>query len=96
MRNKEDITLKDALLAMLKSYRLERGYHQTRLRALWPRLMGPAVAGYTREIRLQGKVLYIHLDSAPLRHELSLGRDKLCELLNKELGEDFLQEVKLF
>ena len=94
-RKNDETSLKDALMALLKSYRLERGYHLTKIQKVWPKRMGPVVAGYTREIRLRGKTLFIHLDSAPLRQELSLGKEKIRQMLNEELGEPFIKEVRL-
>ena len=39
------------------------------------------------------KKLYITVDSAPLRQELSYGREKIKKVMNEELGEDYIEEV---
>lgn len=86
-------SIKEALRAMLAHYRLQSGYHQARIQALWPRLYGKSITDRTRELRIRDRVLYVSVDSAPLRQELTMGRAQLCQRLNEELGENYLKEV---
>ncbi len=86
-------SLKDALRAMLEQYRLNGKLNQTRIKIAWARLMGPSIAGYTRDIRVSRNKLFITIESASLRQELSYGKDKIKKLLNEELGEEYIQEV---
>ena len=37
--------------------------------------------------------LFIQLDSAPLRNELLMAKNKIIELINKEVGEKIIQDV---
>ena len=93
MSDQNQTNLGDALKAMLESYKLKGRYQQSRIRSLWPKLMGPAIAQYTLELRLHRKTLHVHLASAPLKHELSMGTDKIARLLNEELGEEVVEKV---
>lgn len=93
MSTHNETSLKEALHAMVEAYRLKHRLNQTRIRAMWAELMGPAIAGYTREIKMGRKKLYIYLDSAPLRQELSFGKEKIRRMLNEQLGEEYIQEV---
>jgi predicted nucleic acid-binding Zn ribbon protein len=88
-----ELSLKEALKAMIEHYRLKGKLNQSRIRLLWEKLMGPTIAGYTREIRLSGHTLYISIDSASLRQELAYGKDKIKKILNEELGENCIREV---
>jgi predicted nucleic acid-binding Zn ribbon protein len=88
-----ELSLKEALKAMIDHYRLKGKLNQSRIRLLWEKLMGPTIAGYTREIRLSGHTLYLSIDSAALRQELAYDKDKIKKILNKELGEDCIREV---
>jgi predicted nucleic acid-binding Zn ribbon protein len=88
-----DLPLKEVLKLFVEKYRLKARLHQTRLDELWGKLMGPTIAGYTREIKMRGKKLYLTVDSAPLRQELNMGREKLRDRLNEALGEEYIQEV---
>lgn len=94
MSNKHNETdLKTAIKAMLDYYKLQGRYQQTKLKQLWPTLMGPSIAQYTTDIKIYRNVFYVTLSSAPLRQELSMGKEKIKDLLNEELGEDYLKEV---
>lgn len=78
---------------MVEHYRLKGKLNQTHIRQAWSRLMGPTIAGYTKELKLRNKKLFITLDSAPLRQELSMGREKIKKILNDELGEAYIDEI---
>lgn len=93
MNNQNEKTLKEALHAMVEQYRLKGKLNQTRIRSHWEQLMGPSIARYTREIKMGRKKLYIYLDSAPLKQELSMGKEKIRKMLNEALGEEFIEEV---
>ncbi len=88
-----EFTLKEALRAMIDQYRLRGKLNQNRIQNLWEKLMGPSIAGYTREIRLANNKLYLTIESAALRQELSYGKDKIKKILNEELGEEYIREV---
>lgn len=88
-----EMTLKQALQAMIEHYRLRGKLNQSRIKSLWAQLMGPSIAGYTKEIRLFKNKLYITIESAPLRQELSYGREKIRKMLNEKLGGEYIEEV---
>ena len=92
-KHNNEMTLKEALKAMIDHYRLKGKLNQNRIKSLWAQLMGPSIAGYTKEIRLQRNKLYLTIESAPLRQELSYGKDKIRKMLNEELGEEYIEEV---
>ena len=92
-KHNNEMTLKEALQAMIDHYRLKGKLNQNRIKSLWAQLMGPSIAGYTKEIRLHRNKLYLTIESAPLRQELSYGKDKIRKMLNEELGEEYIEEV---
>jgi Dna[CI] antecedent, DciA len=51
------------------------------------------IATYTRSLTLKNRVLYVVIESASLRSELHMGRDKIRLRLNEAIGEEFLSEV---
>lgn len=95
MRAENEQTLKEVLQQLVKSYRMQGRLHQLRLEKVWAKLMGPTINGYTSELRIRKKKLYITITSAPLRQELSYSKEKLLHLLNEQLGEEYLEEVVL-
>ena len=94
MSNRHNETdLKAAIKAMLDHYKLKSKYQQTRIKQLWPALMGPAIKQYTTDLRISRRVLYVSISSAALKQELSMGTEKIRRLLNEELGEEYLESV---
>ena len=93
MKQKNDYTLGEAMQAMLKEYRLGPQFNEMRIKSLWAALMGKTISTYTSQIRVHKGVLYLSILSAPLRQELSFGKEKIKALLNEELGEEFIKEV---
>ena len=92
-KENNELTLKEALQAMVESYRLKPKLNQSRIKSIWEKLMGPTIAGYTADLRIRGKKLYVTIESASLRQELSYGREKLKKMINEELGEEYLKDV---
>ena len=85
--------LKEALSGFLKAYHLEDKYHQTYLMAHWESVMGTPIAKRTSNLHIQGKVLFVTLDSSALRHELSLAKSKLIEKLNTFANQPLLDDI---
>jgi len=92
-RGNNEMSLKEALKAMLEQYRLKGKLNQSRIRNQWERMMGPSIASYTRDIKLYRGKLFITIESAALRQELSYGKEKIKRNLNEELGEEAIREV---
>lgn len=93
MKKHNEQTLAEAMQLMIREYRLGAQLNERRVRSLWPELMGKTIATYTSEIALRKNVLYLTILSAPLKHELSYAKDKICSLLNQALGEEIIREV---
>ncbi len=93
MKKKNDFSLQEAMQDMIRQYRLQPQLNETRVKMLWEKLMGKTIATYTSNIRLQKNVLHLTILSAPLKHELSFGKEKIMALLNEEIGEDLIKEV---
>lgn len=93
MSKHNEIDLKTAIKAMLDHYKLKGKYQQTRIKQLWPTLMGPSIKQYTTDLRISRKVLYVSIHSAALKQELSMGTEKIRVMLNEELGEEYLEKV---
>lgn len=93
MKKKNDLSLQEAMKDMLKEYRLKPQFDETRVKMLWEKLMGKTIATYTSNISVKKNVLYLTILSAPLKHELSYAKDKIKNLLNEEMGEEYVKDV---
>lgn len=93
MKKRNDLSLQEALQEMLRELRLASPLNESRVRTAWERLMGKTISTYTSDLTVRKGVLYVTIVSAPLKHELSFGKEKIRRLINEELGEEFIQEV---
>ena len=93
MKRHNDQKIDEVLKDMLKTYRLESKLNQTKVKSLWASLMGPSISKYTKDIIIRRSKLFVTLDSSPLKQELSMGKEKIRNIINEELGEEFIKEV---
>ena len=93
MKKKNDLSLQDAMKDMIQELHIGPQLSETRVKSLWEELMGKTISTYTSNIAVRKNVLYLTIISAPLKQELSYGKDKIRKLLNEELGEEFIKEV---
>ena len=93
MAKHNDQIIRDVLKSMVKEMNISPKLYEVKIKKFWLDVMGTTINGYTRDIKLRHKKLYITIDSAPLRQELTYGKDKLIAVLNREIGEDYIEEI---
>jgi hypothetical protein len=96
MKLKNEVTIGQALDAMIVELKLKDKLDESRIKQLWVDLMGKPIAKYTGAITLKNGKLFIKVDAPALKQELSYSRDKIKELFNKELGNNIINEVLIF
>ncbi|MFH1320162.1 MAG: DUF721 domain-containing protein [Bacteroidota bacterium] len=74
-------------------YNLDSKLQEVRLKDSWEKLMGKTIAKHTTKLYLSNKKLYVNFDSAPLREELLFAKDKVIKMINKELGEEVVEDI---
>jgi hypothetical protein len=95
-RNFESKSIKNILGKLIdSSSNLNSGLNNIKVQKLWIEVMGSNVNSYTKEVVLKNKTLYVNLSSSILRQELSYGKQKIVDLLNKELGKKIIQKIVL-
>lgn len=92
-RKAQAAPLKEAINDLLKVYRIDGKFNQTKVIAFWEKTMGKTIANRTGRIFLKDKTLFIEITSAPLKHELSLSKSKMIELINKEFGAGLVEDI---
>jgi predicted nucleic acid-binding Zn ribbon protein len=85
--------LKEGIQDLLRAYRIQGKVTQAQVIASWEKIMGKAIALKTKELYFQDRKLFVNLTSAPLKHELVMSKTRVIELINEEIGQDFIQEV---
>lgn len=77
------------------SKKLKTGLDKVQVRDAWHKVMGKPIAKYTTDVYLDRNTLYVRLSSAPLRQELSYGKERIREMINEELKRDLIEKVVL-
>lgn len=80
---------------LLKAYRLDDRLAEKQLISSWEEVMGKMIAKHTTDISIRNKQLFVTLDSAALRNELSLAKTKIVQMLNKAAGKEVISEIVL-
>jgi predicted nucleic acid-binding Zn ribbon protein len=88
-------SLKEVIDQLLKAYKLDDKLAERRLIASWESVMGAMIAKHTLDLYIKHKQLFVSLDSAALRNELSLAKTKIVKMLNDEVGTEVINEVIL-
>lgn len=71
-----------------------RRLDEVRLVHAWREVLGPGVAQATHEAYVRGTTLHVVLDSAVLRSELMMWRERLVRTLNERVGTDIIREIR--
>ena len=66
-----------------------------KIQKLWEETMGTNVNSYTNEVILKNKTLYVNISSSALRQELSYGKEKIVDIINKEIGNVIITKIVL-
>jgi hypothetical protein len=94
-RNFKSKSVKTILDNMISgSNSLNSGLNNVKVQKIWEQTMGSNVNSYTKEVNLKNKTLYISLSSSVLRQELSYGKQKIVDLINKEIGNEISFKIK--
>jgi len=66
---------------------------ETQIIASWEAVVGKMIAKHTQKLFIHKKILFVTLDSAALREELSYARQKLIKVLNKKVGMEVIKDI---
>ena len=88
-------TLKEVIKDLLDVYKLNTKLNETKLINSWEHVVGKMISKHTVDLHINKKVMYIKLDSAALRNELIYEKQKLINILNKEVGEKVIKDIVL-
>jgi predicted nucleic acid-binding Zn ribbon protein len=94
MKNKNEFqSIGDAIRGMLNSYKLTSKFDETTLINAWDRIAGKPIAKRTKKIYIRDKVLFVELDSPSMKHDFSLHKNQVLEMLKKEFGSGIVTDI---
>lgn len=96
MKRENDILRIDVVLEeVIGDGTLKKGMDAMAVKEAWQSVMGNGVVSYTDDLTLKKGLLIVKLSSSTLREELSYGKNKIVDLLNKHLKKDLITSIKL-
>jgi len=93
VKEKNDQPIKAILKGWIDNSKIKSKLKQVEIKQLWRQMMGPSISNYTTDILIRKNKMYITISSAPLKQELSYGKEKIKKMINDEIGEEFVKEV---
>ncbi len=85
--------LKELFELMIKEHKMKPKLYEAKLRDAWPQIMGKLIDKYTTDISLRKTTLYLRISSAPLKNEFIMSKPKFIDLINKQLGEEYVKDI---
>ena len=61
---------------------------------LWEKAVGEIIAENARPAAFKGKILLVHVNSSPWMHQLHFLKNDILARINRELGQDLVDEIK--
>ncbi len=96
MRRSKGQPIGEVIKELLKNYDIKSKFNEAHIITSWDKLMGPSVTKYTVKIEVEKRILFIKLSNAALKQELSYARQKIKKMLNDEVGEEVLIDVRIY
>lgn len=93
MAGSNEYTLKQAIEALINQYKIEERISETIVLSDWEKIVGKMISRHTKNIYIKKKVLFVELDNAALRNELSYAKTKLIAAINKSLKTEAITDI---
>jgi hypothetical protein len=89
-------SMKEVTQLLLDSFKYRAKVHEVAIKKIYQEVFGKTINQNTESIAyFQGK-LCLKIISAPLRHELSIGKEKMKKILNDRLGKELIKQIDIF
>lgn len=93
MRNKNNITIGQALDRMVSDFKIKGKLDETRIKQGWEQIMGKTIARHTSNVGLKNGKLYVTISSSSLKQNLSYELETIKNRINEELGTNAVEQV---
>ena len=93
MRKSNDQTLGDVIQELIAQYRLEGKLNSIDIINSWQSVVGEMIYQHTKSLYVKNRTLFVTLDSAALKNELSFSKTKIVKALNKKAGSESIKDL---
>jgi predicted nucleic acid-binding Zn ribbon protein len=87
--------LKDVIDQLLRAYGYQDQLDEIELLKAYDEVVGTVFVKHTKEVYFKNKTLFIKLDSAALKQELSYAKEAIKEKLNQMMGKRIVEEINI-
>lgn len=88
-----ELSIGEALKILFQKNGLQQELDKSTIKDNWVKIVGEEINAHTVSLDIRHAILFVKMDNAGLRHELSFARDKLRDQLNKLSKTNMLKEV---
>lgn len=89
---RDDISIKQAVEKWIDAFRLRKKFDESSIVQAWPEIIGPSIANRTQQIYIKDKKLFVKVESAVIKHELSIMRRQIVGRINEYVGQVIVEE----
>lgn len=88
-----DSPLKKTIDQLLRAYGYQDQLDEIELLKVYDEQVGKMFVNHTKNIAFKNKILYVQLDSASLKQELSYVKEGLMQRLNQKMGKTMVEKI---
>ncbi len=92
-RKSNELTLKDAIEALMEHYHLADRYHFEQVKQRWEEIVGKMIAQRTEKMFVKHKTLYLTVNSSIIAQELQMMKGLIIKRVNEEAGKEIITNV---
>ena len=91
----DEKSLKELLKSTFSSYQLGDKYDAVSVVDSWEQIVGKVIARKTQKVFISKGIIYLTVDSAPLKNELQYHKMVIIEKVNTFAGRELVKDLKI-
>ena len=93
IKKSNESTLGEAIQQFIDSYRMDDKLREVGITNAWEPVVGKMIASHTTKLYVKNRKLHVKMDSSVIVNELKYARKKIMKALNKEAGQDVIEDI---
>jgi predicted nucleic acid-binding Zn ribbon protein len=93
MRKNNTQRLSEVLNDFIGTFNLEQKLREARVMNAWDEILGPAFSSHTQRMYIRDRILFVQVNSAVVRNELIMMRERLVKALNEKAGKKVIEQI---
>lgn len=93
MKYPEEKPIKQVINDLLDAYKLGGKMDELKIVNNWAEIVGLVIAKNTSKLQLKGNTLWIFVESAPLKNELTFHRSVIVQKINAFFNKEIVKEI---